>query len=585
MIVRFTIDADGKLHITEQVQVDVPPNVQRLERTYWSDDEQRVTFDAITLHDGDRTVPLIDSSDLDRAHRFHEEYSGKVVWSVRDKDEVPAETRSLTYVIESRVSDAVIPAWSIQRGMHGREPSTDYANPLQRLRGMIPTWKEALKNPKHRFLLDYQFEMPPRSTLGTQIQLQIYWPPGWKPVHAITPDTVARPVQLPFPYADQWRVTHLFEEDGRHLLTGVDVSRHAIRAGAILGFPIVALLFWLFFVLREVIRRPRDLEGGEQLVREVVYREAPEVIEARWAGRAAYPTLEQFLRRLERDRKIALTIEKRGEDEYGDSEFHVAIRLLVSRDQLSDYDKAGISVLIPDGWETTSEEVQKRRKDEQFDVPDLLHLLLEATANAAKKRENAPWYSRYTSLAIFLTGIYFAFQEVVRLNREPAVVFAAVMCCAMLYNVWPSTLSRWGLRNSLLNALWLLVPIALMFAIMIVILFAPEIPPGYFAASGLSLALLGAYKGILASSATRDTRETARLARARRWLKEQLKNPTPQLRDDAIPWLHALELQSDIRRWQKRNQTAESRFSSQFTGNPPVVDDDEEDWSEALMTT
>jgi len=39
IVVRFTIDADGQLHINEQVTVDVPPSVQRLERTYWSDGE------------------------------------------------------------------------------------------------------------------------------------------------------------------------------------------------------------------------------------------------------------------------------------------------------------------------------------------------------------------------------------------------------------------------------------------------------------------------------------------------------------------------------------------------------------------
>src|SRR5436190_1958409 len=285
IIVRFTIDPDGRLHVSEQAQVDVPPNVQRLERTYWNDSEQEVTFDAITLYDGDRTIPLIDSGDLDHAHRWRQQlWPGRAAWSVRDKTETPSGWRSLTYVIESHVSDTVIPAWSIPRGKVSHDTSGGLTDPRKRLREVIPIWREALKNPKHRFLLDYLYDMPPPSTKGTQIQLQIYWPAGWNPVHEITPDTVARPIKRDFSNPDQYRVTHLFEEDGRHLLTSVYTPRHAIRMAALVGFPIVGLLFWIMFVLREVFRRPRGVDDGEQLLREVVYNEAPEVVEARWSG-------------------------------------------------------------------------------------------------------------------------------------------------------------------------------------------------------------------------------------------------------------------------------------------------------------
>lgn len=498
IIVRFDIDRDGRLHITEQATVDVPPSVQRLERTYWSDAEHEVTFDAITLYDGDRTVPLEDSGDLDRAHRYRQQIEpGKVVWSVRDKATQPDGVRSLTYVIESHVSDAVIPAWSIPPGNRSKDPR-ELSDVRVRLREAVALWREARKNPRHRFLVDYLYEMPPPSTKGTEIQLQIYWPPGWNPVHEITPDTVAREINRDSFHPDQWRVTHLFEEDGRHLLTSVDIARHAIRMAALAGFPIVALLFWLAFVLRELLLR-RGVDDGEQLVRDVVYKETPEVIEARWKGRAPYVEAEEFVERVER---------KVGRTPFEETFLHLL-----------------------------------KEKSENVDGTEMLQQLLTLEANATKNRR-APWYSRFTSFALFLTGAYFALQESVRYQREPIVLAAGLIASTMLFSIWPSSVIRDALRNSLKPSLFLLIPLAIMTALMIAAHFATEAPPGIFASGGLAAMLLGTYKAILASSATRDSRTTAQLARARRWLREELKSPAPRIHSDAQPWLAALGLRS-----------------------------------------
>jgi hypothetical protein len=522
--VRFDIDPDGKLHLTEQLTVDVPPSVQRLERTYREEAGQNVTVDAITLYAGDRTVPLEDSSDLDRAHTFRQsEQPGHVVWSVRDKADLPAATRTLTYVIESRVSDAVIPAWSIPR-----------RDPRERLRIAMSMWREALKNPRHRFLLDYRY-VPPPGTNGTPVQLQRHWPAGWKP--------------LP---------NNLFEESSGRVLTGVNVPDHAIRMAALIGFPVVGLLFWLAFVLIQSLRRPRGLIDDEQAVRDAVYSQPPEKIEAQWSGRAPYVTVEQFLRRLERERKIAITIEKRG---------GYTLRLLVPREQLTPYEGLGIQILLRDGWEATSDEIHARQVEEKFDAEGVLNLAVQNTAAKAKRKQRTPWHSRLTSFALFITGIYFAIQETVRLHRQPAVLAVTLIAASMLFTIWPYELTREAVRTSRRNALFLLIPLAIFTAIVVAMHFATLTPPGFFASAGMSLAFLGAYKAMLANSAPRGD---AQLARARNWLRRELQSPTPRLRDDAIPWLHALGLQADIARWQCRNAAAESPFrSTQWTGKPP----------------
>jgi hypothetical protein len=493
-----------------------------------------------------------------------------VVWSVRDHADVPASTRTLTYVIESRVSDAVIPAWSIPRGKVPSEDNSErFGDPRERLRAVIPMWREALKNPRHRFLVDYQYDMPPPGTNGTSIQLQIDWPAGWKPVQEITPDTVATPIARDSYNPDRYRLLHLFEENSRRVLTGIEVPGHAIRMASLAGFPIVGLLFWLAFVLIEYLRRPHGLVDDEQLVRDAVYSQPPEKIEAQCSGRAPHVTVERFLRRLERERKIAITVEKRG-DEADDL---VTLRLLVPREQLTPYEGLGIQILMRDGWEATSDEIRARRDEEQFDAEGALNLAVQNTAAEAKRKQRAPWVSRLTSFALFAAGIYFALQETVRLHREPAVLVVTLIAASMLFNIWPSSITREAVRSSLHNALFLLIPLAIFTAIAVAVHFAAPIPPGFFASSGMSLAFLGTYKAMLANSASRGD---AQLGRARNWLRRELESPTPRLRDDAIPWLNALGLQGDIARWQRRHQTAESRFrSTQWTGNPPPEPEEE----------
>jgi len=573
VIVRFDIDADGRLHMTEQVTVNVLPGVQRVERTYWEDAEQIVTFDAITLYDTDRTVKLEESGDLDRAHHFKDDdWPGRVVWSVRDKADIPAETRTLTYVIESHISDAVIPAWSIPRGKVLSDDSAGrLGDPRERLREVIPFWREALKNPRHRYVVDYQFNMPPPSIAGTSIQLQIYWPPGWKPVHEITPDTVAQPIARDFANPDRYRLQHLFEEDGRHLLTSVDEARHGIRMASLVGLPVAGLLLWLLFVLIAFLRRPRGSEDAEQLVRDVVYRQPPEKVEAEWSGRAPHVTIDQFLRRLERERKVAISM--------GDNEV-ATLRLLVPREQLTPYDGLGIQILMRDAWETTSEEIRRRSENENFDAERVLNLAVQKTAAEGAKKQSAPWYSRLTSFALIGVGLVVGIQELVRYNREPAMLFATLMASVMLYNIWPDSITREAVRGSLLNAPFLLIPLAIFTGIAVAAHFAASTPPGFYASAGMSIAFLGAYKAILANNAPRGD---GRLIRARNWLRNELKSPTPRLRDDEIPWLNALGLQRDIARWKQRNDTAESRFrSSQWTGNPPPEPDAE--WDGAFIT-
>lgn len=582
LVVRFTIDADGRLHVAEQVQVDVPPSVATLERVYWADAEQQVTIDAITLH-GERTVKL-ERGNLDRAHHYVMPYNGRIQWSVRDKAAIPDGVRSYTYVIETTVANGVIPAWSIPRGRLSHDSSGQVGDARDRLREILPVWREAKQNPRKRFLLDYQFEMPPPSTQGTTIQLQLYWEDGWTPVHEITADTVAKDIDRDSWNPDRYRLTHLFDYSGRYdWPIAIDVANHATRMIALAGFPVAGLLLWLFFVLREVLRRgfgSGAADADEQLVREVVYAEPPEVIAARWSGDVQYPNIEPFLRRLEREHKVAIVLEPREEDDPA-----VSLRLLAPRERLTPYERAGIDALMPDGWETTSADIQRRHGGKGFDPANALKAELEKIGADAKKSTTSPWYSKLTSFLLFIAGLLIAIQESVRLGREPAVFGAALISASILTSLWPRNLARNAIRASLVATLLLLIPLILAFAVIVEVHFAAAMPPGVYGSVGLALALVATYKAILAGSATRDSAAMRPLIRARTWLRNELKSATPRLRDEHIPWLLALGLGRDVERWRRRHQTAETRFASgsYWTGTPPK-EEDEDAWGDALMT-
>src|SRR6185436_12826266 len=58
MVVRFTIAPDGSLHVTERDEIEVPPGVTAIERTYTGDGEQRVTFNRVMRVEPDGSQAL-----------------------------------------------------------------------------------------------------------------------------------------------------------------------------------------------------------------------------------------------------------------------------------------------------------------------------------------------------------------------------------------------------------------------------------------------------------------------------------------------------------------------------------------------
>lgn len=520
--------------MTEKAVIEARPN-QVIERTYWNDHEQRVQVTRITRPDGSSVA-------------FENPRPEKVTWR--------GEPENDTFIIESNVEGAIIPAWSIPRA---EELTHDEAHmvrdPRERLREIIPIWRDAAKNPRGRYLLDFQYEMPPPSEQGTDISFQLYWPPGWDPTHTITGDTIVKRTQFDTYNSTRWRAIHEFDVTGA---APIDVRPHAMRMLAVAGFPVACLLFWLLFVLREVFRRGiRNSELiDENVLRETLYNEPPEVVATRWTGMPKPPRIEAFLRRLEKQRKLGITIEPVDEDTS-----KVSLRLLVSREQLSPYERAGIDALIPEGFETTSEQIQARG---DFDPTFALYAYLANFAKEINGPTKSPWWSRLTSFAIFVYGMYLLVHDLALHPQAPFMLAAALIGSSMLTSIWPDNFTRMMVRNSLGAVLIPLIPIAIASALIVGVNLAVQEPPGAEASLGLSLVFFAVAKASLADSGTRDPRTSlqrrAELVRARNWFATELKSEHPRIREDQRPWVEALGLR--------------------MKGVSPAI---EEDWGDALV--
>jgi hypothetical protein len=476
IVVRYDLATNGTLHMTERADVEIDPATSSVERTYWSDGEQVVTINRITRIDPQtgKEHPLTRGG-LDAADRFETPWPGHVKWSVR-------EVTTATYVIEATISDAVIPAWSLPRGRLSRDTTGLLGHPRERLASLLPVWREALKNPRRRYLLDVQFDMPPASEAGTEVQLQLNWGDDWQPVHTITSDTIARRSESDSSNPTSFRLTHLFDFKGSGPPpTGVDVRRHGLQMLAIVGFPFACLLLWLLFVLRELFRGGRGGEDvDENALQTTLFNEAPEVVAARWSGQVKPPRIEAFLRRLERQRKLAITVEPAKSEDEDDL---VTLRLLVPKEELGPYERAGIDALIPDGWETTSEAIRKRHGDD-FDPVDTLQNELTGIAAESGASAKAPWYSQLTSFAIFAAGVWLLVLEIARYHREPVMLGVGLIASSMFLQMWPNKIVRAAVADSLVWAVLALIPPALMFGVIAVVHLALEVPPGVYASAG-----------------------------------------------------------------------------------------------------
>src|SRR5205085_517472 len=124
-------------------------------------------------------------------------------------------------------------------------------------------------------------------------------------------------------------------------------------------------------------------------------------------------------------------------------------------------------------------------------------------------------------------------QELVRYHREPVLPAAGLVLGSMLTSIFPDRIVRWLIAYSRWCTLLLLLPLALCTFAMAFVHLAANEPPTWYGSMGFGLMLLAISKAILDATAARPPKamreRRAELARARRWLRAELRNPNPRI--------------------------------------------------------
>lgn len=231
IVVTFSIERDGTVHMAERATVEVPDGVDSVSRELWSDAEQVLSVDRLSRFDpATRTVTPIP---------FETPYAGKVRWKTRPG--------TLTYELVTTYRDGLVPAWTIERGNLTNADTAPF-DPKLHLAALLRLWREALRNPKRRYLMDVQYNLPRDAQQTTELRFNLEYDNAFQPVHPITPDAITRRIEQDFFDPERWRATHLFDYTGPGAPAAVDLRHHALRLAAIFGFPLAALLLWLLFL-------------------------------------------------------------------------------------------------------------------------------------------------------------------------------------------------------------------------------------------------------------------------------------------------------------------------------------------------
>ncbi|HEY8133954.1 MAG TPA: hypothetical protein VII12_18910 [Thermoanaerobaculia bacterium] len=502
----ISLEADGSVTVTEKAVVENPSGAAAtIKHRYWTDSDEKVQLMSILPSDHYKFEP----------------------WGELQLNVPPGVSN---YVITSRVTGVVTPIFAVPRGVRSMNPHDIVVDPRDRIREILPFWRDHGDQPRSRYLLDYQFFFPDQQQRFELIP-SISFGSEWKPVHPIKPGGVGSQVKAISGYADSYRIRHLFDYTRPGAPAAIDLRAYEIRSGSIVAFPIAAALIWLVYVAWVWIRsRSTKPEIDERWLRENVFNQPPEIVRAQWSGWVETPEIEEFLRRLEKADKITLDIEKvnQGTD---DEEEVVSVRLRVDRSHLSDYERAVIDALMPQSDEITSRDIKKIHAGTDFDPMDAAGAWLRRAFPEKKRTSKPPVLSRLLSFLLFAGGAVLLGMEAVRGGADPIPFVATLVLTNFLVAIWP-TFQKPSLAIRLA-----FIPLILLFCVVLLVQTITNQPAGIYASVGAMLMTLGGFH-IIVSNAAKSDRRPAALVDAREWFRNQT-----HIRDEWLSYVDALGLQ------------------------------------------
>jgi uncharacterized membrane protein YgcG len=516
--VEARLDSAGRLHVRERQQMVFTGAWNGGERVFRVEPGQRFEFGRLLRVDpATGAERVLSRGDLDGVDHWDFTDSRTLRWRSRRPADPPFLETELVYVLEYRLSNILVPS-------------------------------------NGAYVLDHDFLMPDRvgvvDAFTLTLELDGAWgaPPGFPGRYRArgVPPGEGFVVTLPLRYTFAGRPA-------------------GVEFGA--GMPgrlALALLLVSGVVVahRRFRQRERSLGRFDPLIpserideswlEEHVFAHRPEVVGAAWDGTTGTPEVTAVLARLEAEGKLKSEVKARG--------FLRApvlhLNLLVARGRLSDYERVLIDALFRhDSNQTSTEEVRKRYQKTGFDPASRIRARLTRIANTLGSRGEAPEKPSWRPTLLLLVVALFLF--VIAIVRRPSDAFVLVMTGGVLVFLYVVAVIGAALFRSRVHdsgsMLRFEIPLGLGLAGVLALLLNAELRVGLFALGALTALSLAIGRSVFNQATSRESGERIafrkRLASAREYLRRQLEQPQPALRDEWFPYLIGFGLAKQMDRW------------------------------------
>ncbi|HWC65627.1 MAG TPA: DUF2207 domain-containing protein [Thermoanaerobaculia bacterium] len=517
--VRATLDRDGLLHVSERQNMIFDGEWNGGERKFRVEPGQQLTFDGMARIDArsGESVPLVDG-DLSQVDHFAFVDAKTLRWRSRLPSDPPFANTEIDYVLDYKLSGVLEERGGKYRLAH------DFAFSDR-------------DGPIDRFTLDFTLD------------------PRWKPEGA---------------FPGRWEAGPLAPGRG-FVVRATLASAGGASPSAVRRIPLLAdrrlatlllaaaiLLFGLHYWLHDRARgRFRPLPPLSSVdarwLAENVFDILPEEVGAALDDDVGAPEVSAVLARLVAEKKLK---SETVPSPLG-SKRTLRLTRIAPLSSFSGYERKLVDGLFFGEESVTPEEVRSHYKSSGFNPSKLIAADIKAQlAGKGAFAETAAPPGKLRSLLFFAAAVAFGIATLRHPipAADPRAAFVFLFASAFLALAGISLAKRASETFTAWNG-YLLAGIALLLGPWIIVgrVMPADYSPTTFAAiTCMTLMYVSsAFHMAMSRDGTARMEARRRIATARRWFREQLRQPRPALEDAWFPWMLALGLGSGVDRWSK----------------------------------
>jgi uncharacterized membrane protein YgcG len=520
--VEARLDRDGRLHVKERQAMVFNGDWNGGERRFDVPLGQQFSFEQLArLDSASNSMRVLTEGDLDAVDHYGWAEGRTLRWRSRLPSDPEFQNTEFTYELQFSYGNILVP------------------------------------QPDGSYLLDHDFAFADRYGYIGLYTLNLAIDEAWGRPPAFTGRY--GPVSLPPGEGFVVRVPLTYQAAGfpADVVRGASAS---VRQGlvGVLGAGLLVMLIGLIRRERALGRfSPIEEAGpvGEVWLNMHVFSMLPEVVGAAWDNTTAAPEVTAVLARMVGERKLASEVQTHGKGWFKRDVLH--LRLLVDRKSLPGYEKTLIDGLFDQGAkETSTDRVRERYKKSGFDPASKIKDGIQRRIAAINGSERAPDKPRKLPTLVLLgAAVALLVLGVIRRPGDLPVALFGVFASVVTYVLAASQAFLWQrrVRNLGPHAIrFLLFVLVAAGALVALLLQAPFRTSGLVLA-GLTLLVLAMANSVMNVAKARQSSEQIaqrkRLALARDWFREQLRQPQPQLRDEWFPYLLAFGLGGHMDKW------------------------------------